>query len=186
MEIKLGISNKHVHLTEDVHNMLFDEKITVKKELNQLGEFASDQTLTLIGPKGSIERVRVLGPFRKYDQVEISKKDAITLGFKDVPVRQSGELEDALEITLKTEKAEVVVKGLIIAGRHVHINNADCDKYGLYNGDKVKLIIGGEKSGTIDAVVKAADTGYFEAHLDTDDACAFLLENDQVVELIKC
>ncbi len=186
MEIKIGISNKHVHLTKETFEMLFDGEITVKKELKQIGEFASNQTLTLVGPGGQIENVRVVGPFRAYNQVEISKKDSFALGYKNVPVRQSGDLDGAEEITLKTDKAEVTINGCIIAGRHVHVNTNESEKLGLYHNDKVKLIIGGEKSGVINAVVKVSDTGVFETHLDTDDACAFLLNNDQVIELEKC
>lgn len=185
MKVNIGISNKHVHLTEEVYNLLFDEEISVKVHLKQGGEFASNSTLTLVGPKGSLERVRVLGPFRSYSQAEISKKDARDLGINP-PVRQSGELDDAATVILKTEKAEVEIKGAIIAGRHVHVNSSDCEKLDLYNGDKVFLRIEGDKSGVIDAVVKVNDTAFFEAHLDTDDAAAFLLDNDSVLELEKC
>ena len=102
-KISIGISNRHVHLTKEVYEMLFDEQIVVDKNLNQPGEFASVQTLTICNGEQEIKNVRVLGPFRDYNQVEISRKDALNLKLNP-PVRASGDVFDASVITLKTDK----------------------------------------------------------------------------------
>lgn len=185
MEYKVNarISNRHVHLTKETYELLFDEEITKRNDLNQIGEFASNQTLTIRNGDKVINNVRVLGPFRTYNQIEISKKDARTLGLNP-PVRRSGDLKDSLNITLETNKNSIEIKGLIIANRHVHINTLDKDKYGVENGQKVKIKIDGDKSGIIDAEIKISDNGYYELHLDTDDANAFLLEDNDEVTMI--
>lgn len=185
MEYKVNarISNRHVHLTKETYEMLFDEEIMKRNDLNQIGEFASNQTVTIRHGDKVINNVRVLGPFRTYNQIEISKKDARTLGLNP-PVRRSGDLKDSLNITLETNKNSIEIKGLIIANRHVHINTLDKDKYDVENGQKVKIKIDGDKSGIIDAEVKISDNGYYELHLDTDDANAFLLEDNDEVTMI--
>ena len=132
MKIKVGVSNRHVHLTEEVYRILFkDVKMEVVKELSQPGEFASNLFVTLKTEKNTIERVRVLGPLRKYNQVEISKTDSYTLGLKP-PVRMSGDLENSETITLVTENGEVTLENsCIIAARHIHATKEDYEKYNL-------------------------------------------------------
>jgi len=182
-DVNIRVSNRHVHLRKETYDMLFEEPIEKKYDLNQIGEFASNQTLTIrLGDK-IIEKVRVLGPFRKYDQVEISKRDARLLGVNP-PVRASGDLEDALEITLETEKASVIVKGLIIANRHVHMSYDDAKKYGVVDKQKVNIKIDNDKAGIVLAEVKVSDTGYYEVHFDTDDANAFLIEDNDKAKMI--
>lgn len=182
--INARISNRHVHLTKDIYDLLFDEEITKRNTLNQVGEFASNQTLTIKNGDKKIENVRVLGPFRTYNQVEISKRDARCLGVTP-PVRSSGDLKDSGIITLETKKGSVVINGLIIANRHVHMNFSDAKKFGVKNMDKVRIKVEGDKSGIMDALVKVSENGYFELHIDTDDANAFLLEdNDKVMMII--
>jgi len=181
--INVGISNRHVHLTKEVYDMLFDEEISKKNDLKQLGEFASNQTLTIrVGDK-KIEKVRVLGGFRTYNQVEISKRDARTLGVNP-PVRRSGDLIDSLNVILETDKNSVEIQGLIIANRHVHMNYEDAQNYGVKNGQIVQIKVPGEKSGIMDAEIKISENAYFELHIDTDDANAFLLNNDDKVTMI--
>ena len=182
-KVKARVSNRHVHLTKEVYDKLFDEEITIRNNLNQIGEFASNETLTIrVGDK-KIENVRVLGPFRPYNQIEISSLDARTLGVNP-PVRRSGDLSDSSNVTLETSKGSITVNGLIIANRHVHVNTKDASKYGVADGDMVKVKIDGEKSGIIDVMVKVSDNGFYELHLDTDDANAFLLNDGDEVTLI--
>ncbi len=181
--LKVQISNRHVHLTKEVYYKLFNEEISKKRDLNQVGEFASNQVLTIKNGDKEIENVRLVGPFRPYNQVEISKRDARLLGLNP-PVRRSGDLADSLNITLKTDLGEVEVKGLIIANRHIHMTKADSIKYNVQDREIVQVKISGEKSGIIDAEVKISDNGYYEMHIDTDDANAFLLENNSDVTMI--
>ena len=183
MKVSIGVSNRHVHLTKEVYDMLFDEEITKKNDLNQIGEFASNQTLTIKNGDKEIKNVRVLGAFRNYNQVEVSKRDARSLGLNP-PVRRSGDLDDSLNITLVTDKASVEVKGLIIANRHVHMTPDDAKKYGVVNEQMVQIKVPGEKSGIMDAEVKISDNGYYELHIDTDDANAFLLQDNDKVTMI--
>lgn len=182
-DINARISNRHVHLTKETYELLFDEEISKKYDLNQIGEYASNQILTIRNGDKIIENVRVLGDFRKYNQVEISRRDARILGVNP-PVRRSGDLEDSLYITLETKKGSVEVKGLIIANRHVHINTTEAAKYGVTDKQIVKIEIPGDKSGIVDAEVKISDNGYYELHVDTDDANAFMLEDNDKVKLI--
>lgn len=182
-DINIRVSNRHVHLTKEVYDKLFNEEIDIRNSLSQIGEFASNKTVTIKNGDRKIENVRVVGPFRSYNQVEISKRDARLLEVNP-PVRKSGDLEDSLEITLETDINKIEVNGLIIAKRHVHMNKEDADKYGVLDGQIVGLKIDGDKSAILDAEVKISDNGVFEAHIDTDDACATLVEDNDKVKMI--
>ncbi len=182
-KIKVGISNRHVHLTKEIYDLLFDGELEKRNDLNQVGEFASTKTLTIkVGDK-EIPNVRVLGPLRQYNQIEISKKDARTLGVNP-PVRRSGDLEDSLTVTLVTPKNRVEVKGLILACRHVHMNFADAKKFGVKNQQMIAVKIDGDRSGIIDAEVKVSENGFLELHVDTDDGNAFLLDDKSEVTML--
>lgn len=185
MKINVGVSNRHVHLNPDDYRLLFgDIPLTKRNDLNQPGMFASELTVTITGPKRSIDNVRVLGPLRSYTQVEVSKTDSYTLGI-DPPVRNSGELDDASEITITGEKGSITRKAAIIAARHIHLDKKIREEKGLIGVDKVSIKIPGEKSGIIDNVwLKDSEEAYFEIHLDTDDANAFLLKQNDEVEII--
>lgn len=185
IKVQVGVSNRHVHLTKEVYEKLFDEDLTVKYKLNQIGEFASNQTLTLKTDKDIIENVRIIGPLRSYNQVEISKSDAYSLGLNP-PIRTSGDLNNSETITLvNNDKSVTIENSCIIANRHIHMNSDKAKELGVANNQIVKVKIDGEKSGVIDAYIKISDTGYFELHLDRDDANAFLLNNGDEVEIIK-
>ena len=183
MKIKVGISNRHVHLTEEVYKILFkDTKMEVVKPLSQTGEFASNLTVTIKTEKNKIERVRVVGPLRKYNQVEISKTDAYTLGLNP-PVRMSGDLDNSETITIVTENAEVTLENAcIIAARHIHATKEDYEKYNL--SDIMKAYVEGEKRGVMGNIeVKCHDSFVFELHIDTDDANAFMLKSGDELEI---
>ena len=180
--IKVRISNRHAHLTKEVYDILFDEEITKRNDLSQIGEYATMETLTIRNGNKIISNVRVVGPCRSYNQIEISKKDARVLELNP-PVRRSGDLSDSLNITLETDKGKIEVKGLIIANRHVHMNESDANKLGVKDRDIVKVKIDGIKSGIIEAEVKVTKNGVLELHVDTDDANAFLLEDYDEVTL---
>ena len=184
IKVQLGISNRHLHLTKEVYEMLFDEELTIKKELVQPGEFASNQTVTIKGPKGEIANVRILGPFRSYNQVEVSRHDARSLGVNP-PVRKSGDLSGSENITVIGPKGSIdLTESCIIANRHLHMSTEEASKYNLKNDQKVKVVIPGDKSGIIDAYAKITDNGARELHLDTDDANAFLLAGTEELDII--
>lgn len=187
MKISVGVSNRHIHLCESDYKKLFGDKdFSVKKELSQDGEFASNLTLTIKGCKGSIENVRVIGPLRERTQVEISLTDAYKLGVNP-PVRMSNDFNKADDIMLSSELGEVLSKNTcIIANRHIHVNTKEQEKYNLHHGDIVKVRVFGVRGGTLDnVIVKAKDNYNLELHLDTDEANAFALKNGDIVEILE-
>lgn len=186
MRIKLGISNRHVHLNNEDYKILFGEiPLTKRNDLNQPGMYACNETVSIKGEKRSYDNVRVLGPLRNYTQVEISKTDAYYLGVNP-PVRNSGDLEGASLITIIGPCGEIERNAAIIASRHIHVDKNIRKEHDLEGIEKVSVRIFGEKGGIIDNVyLKDSDEAYFELHLDTDDGNAFLLQQDDEVEIIK-
>ena len=185
MKITVGVSNRHIHLTSvDYKILLGDIPFKKRNDLNQPGMFASELVVTLKGSKRSIENVRVLGPFRNYTQVEISKTDAYYLG-TNPPVRNSGDVENAGDITIIGPNGTINTNCAIIASRHIHVDKKIREEHGLIGIEKVSVKIPGEKSGIIDNVyLKDSEEAYFELHLDTDDANGFLLNQNDEVEII--
>lgn len=183
MKIKVGVSMRHVHLTEEDYNILFDEPISIKDKLNQPGQFSANQTVTLEKDDKELKNVRIIGPNRNYTQVELSRTDAYFFKMNP-PVRTSGDLDDAEEIIIKTEKGKITRKAAIIADRHIHITKEDRKKFNLKK-DEYSIKIEGEKGGIISHVhIKEAPNSYFELHLDSDDANAFnIKQNDEVTIL---
>jgi len=185
MKIPVGISNRHVHLKEEIYNLLFDEEMTKRNDLNQPDEYATNQVLTIKTAKNKIDNVRILGPLRDYNQVEISKTDAYLLGINP-PVRRSGDLVSTPSITLIGPKGEVELNNaVIIAERHIHMTNAFALENDFYDDENINVRVFGEKPGIIEAKIKTGDEAYLELHLDTDDANAFLLKNGDEVEILK-
>jgi putative phosphotransacetylase len=174
--IPLGVSNRHIHITRMTFSKLFGEGAELKifRELYQTGEFASKQQVTLVGSRmRAIENVRILGPFRDYDQAEISLTDAIGLGIKP-PVRNSGDLQDAAPLTLAGPRGSVFLEACaIIASRHIHMPPDDAPLYGVRDGSLCRVRIGGVKSTIFENVLIRVREGYkLQMHLDTDDANA--------------
>ena len=183
-EINIGISNRHVHLTKETYELLFDDEMHVERNLSQKGQFVSDKMVTLIANGYVKENVKVLGPFRNYNQVEISHHDALLFKLNP-PVRASGDLDGAEMITLKTAKNEITIPACIIAQRHVHISPEEAQKYHLMDKQSVFIKLKGQKRGMVEAFIKITNDAVLEAHLDTDDANAFLLNNgDKGIMLI--
>ena len=183
-KVSMNISARHVHLTKEAHAKLFDHDLTVRNPLNQVGQFAANETVTVKTDKGGFENVRIIGPLRSYNQVELSMTDARKLGIKP-PVRKSGNLNGAEMVTIATEKGEITEACCIIADRHVHMNPAKAQELGVVDDEVLKLAIPGDKSGVIDVHAKVSDDGYYEVHLDTDDANAFLINPGDIGTLSK-
>lgn len=183
MKVKVGVSARHIHITEEDYKLLFDEEINVKKYLNQPGEFASDKKVTISNNEKSLIAT-IVGPFRTYTQVEMSKTDAHYLKL-EVPVKKSGDLEEAAEITISTEKGSIKRKAAIIPARHIHVTKEQREEFGLFK-DSYTIKVNGEKGGTFDNVtISESPKSYFEMHIDTDDANAFLINCEDEVEIIK-
>lgn len=186
MKVKIGVSARHVHLTEEHCHVLFGTQTMEKiKDLSQPGEFASNLKVTIKTDKDQIQNVRVLGPLRKYTQVEISKTDAFKLGINP-PVRESGNIEGSTPIIIMGPEGSLDLKeGCIIATRHIHLTRLDVIKYNLEGITKVSVKLFGPKGGIIDNVsLKVSDNYSFEMHLDTDDANAHLINQGDEAEII--
>lgn len=187
MKVKVGVSNRHVHLSKEDFEYLFGgDSLPVLKELSQDGEFASSLVVDIKTDKNVIKNVRLIGPFREKTQVEISITDAYFLGLKP-PVRMSNNLDEAIDVTLINGDKELLCKNsCIIANRHIHINTKNQDKYNLYDGEEVSVIVDGTRAGRLDKVfVKAKDNYNLELHLDMDEANAMNLKNGDEVEIVK-
>lgn len=184
MQVKIGVSNRHVHLTKEDFNYLFgDISLTKNQDLTQVGEYKSNMTVKLIGPKNEIDNVRIVGPFRDYTQVEVSKTDCFTLGI-NAPVRSSEDLKDAAVITICNNDKKITRPCCIVANRHIHINKKEQELYNLYK-PCYKVKINSEKGAILDNVfVKVEDNYKLELHLDTDDANANLVKTGDYAEII--
>jgi len=186
MEITVGVSNRHVHLNEENYKKLFgDAPLESIKYLKQPGQFSSNQKVTIKTTKDSIENVRILGPLRTYNQIEISKTDAFKLGLNP-PVRNSGNLAGSEKITLVGPNGEITLEeGCIIATRHIHINPSQMQEFGFDGLTKVKVKLNGEKGGIIDNVyLKIAENSFFELHIDTDDGNGHLVNQGDICTII--
>lgn len=188
MRIPVSISARHVHLCREDMDTLFGEgsELTVFKELSQPGQYASNEKVTIAGPRGSFEGVRVLGPLRGRSQVEISMTDARKLGVAP-PVRSSGDIDGSASVILIGPKGSIILQeGCIVAERHIHMSPSDAKFYGVSDLEKVMVKIHNAKGGTLDNVyVRVRDDFELDMHIDTDDANAFLIKNSDWVELVK-
>ena len=187
--IIVGVSNRHVHLTKEDLGILFgkDHELTHKKDLGQPGQFACEEMVVIAGPKGAIEKVRVLGPIRKATQIEISRTDSFKLGIK-ASVKESGDIENTPGIVIIGPKGTLVKdKGTIIAMRHIHMTPEDAKHYGVTNGQIVKVLCEKEGRKTIfdDVVIRVREDMALEFHVDTDEGNAALLNTGDYVYIVE-
>ncbi|MBR4671711.1 MAG: propanediol utilization protein [Bacilli bacterium] len=184
MKVILGISNRHVHLTEEDYKILFgNEPLNKVKDLVQPGQFSSDKKVSIKTEKRTIDNVRLLGPLRSYTQVEVSKTDSFSLGI-DPPVRNSGDLEGAAVVTIVGPMGEVTKPCCIIANRHLHINPAQRRELGLVGIDKINAKWVGEKTTIFeDVYIKESEDYTLELHLDTDDGNGALAKTGEEIEI---
>lgn len=185
-KIPLGISNRHVHLGGEDLATLFGNgaKLSRLRDLSQPGQFVSEQTVTLVGPKGVIEKVRILGPLRSRTQVEISVSDCFKLGIR-APIRDSGDLQGTARLTLVGPLGSVTLEGGIIAARHIHMHPRDAEVFGVQNGDRVNVRCAGPRAIIFSEVLVRVHESYrLEMHLDVDEANAASLANGDLLEIM--
>lgn len=186
-KVPVGISNRHIHLSPEHIETLFGPgyELTPTKDLSQPGQFACAEIVTLVGPKGSMEGVRVLGPARKATQIELAATDTFKLGVKP-PVRDSGEHEGTPGLEVVGPKGKVQLeRGVIIAARHIHMTPEDAKKYNLKDGDHVKVAVGGPRAGVFERVLIRVSPNYaLDMHVDTDEGNAFGLKNGEPLEVV--
>lgn len=186
MKVNIGVSARHIHLSEDDFNILFpNEELNIYKELSQYPNFASDKKVTLKNNDRIIENVRVVGPLRNETQAELSKTDCHYLSI-DAPVCNSGELEDAAEIEIINGDVSIFRSCAIIQNRHIHMSYEDAKNYGFTDDQIVRVKIDTKKGGIMDDVhIKLGDKFSIELQLDTDDANAFLVDENTVGEILN-
>lgn len=168
--IPVEISARHAHLSTDDAMTLFNEVLRPDRPLSQPGQFLSTARVRLIGPKGVMDNVAVLGPSRNVSQVEISKTDARTLGINP-PVRQSGDIKDTPGIILASPTGIVGLEsGVIIASRHIHMNTNDARRFGLKDKDMVDVRLDTERPMILENVlVRVSDDFKLAMHIDADE-----------------
>ena len=188
-EVMVEISARHVHVTKEDLETLFgaDYELTVKKELSQPGQYASNEKVKVVGTKGEFPAVSILGPCRKATQVEISLTDARSIGVV-APVRESGDIAGSGACKLVGPCGEVeLTEGVIAAKRHIHMNSAEAEAAGVTNGDVVSVEIPseGRKLTFGDVVIRVAD-GFVKAmHIDTDEANAAAMAPNATGTILK-
>lgn len=188
--IKTGVSNRHLHLSAADIESLFGKghELTPVKDLGQPGQFACDEKVILVGPKGAITGVRVLGPARKATQIEVSRTDSFTLGIKP-PIKDSGDHTDTPGLTIVGPKGTVVLNsGVMLAKRHIHMTPEDAEIFGVEDKDIVMVYAegAGTRKVVFDDVLVRVHSGYaLEFHVDVDEANAAVLNNDDPVYIVE-
>ncbi len=185
----VNVSARHCHLTPEAVETLFGKghKLTVHKWLYQEGQFAAKETLTLIGPRSRvISNLRILGPCRNLNQVELAYTDGIALGF-ELPLRSSGDIKGTLGCMLMGPSGFFEMQeGVIRALRHVHMSPEDASFYGVSAGGQMRLNIGGPCGLSLDKMLVRVDKSFkLEVHIDTDEGNACNLQPDTPCELSK-
>ncbi len=186
--IKVGVSARHVHLSQADLEALFGKghELTPKKMLMG-GQFAAEECVSVVSPSlRAIPSVRVLGPVRSQSQVEISRTDTFALKVSP-PVRPSGELKGSAPIALVGPKGSVYLnEGCIIANRHIHMPPSEADKYGIKDNDLVDVLIQNEKPTKFyDVQVRVREDFEPEMHIDTDDANACAIKQGDIVKILN-
>ena len=187
MKLPIALSNKHIHLSQADVDALFGQgyELTHKKDLSQPGQYACEEMVEVVGPKGST-KMRVLGPVRPESQVEVSLADARGLGIA-VPVRQSGDVEGTPGCKLVGPKGEVELeRGVIVAARHIHMSLEDVEKFGVKDKDIVSVQTTGERALLFNNVLVRANAAFaLEMHVDLEEGNAAGVKNGDLVELVK-
>ena len=183
-------SARHVHVTQETLEKLFGEgyQLTVKKELSQPGQYASNERVTVVGPKKEIANVSILGPCRKLNQVELSATDARSIGI-DAPIRESGDVAGSGACTLVGPAGKVELsEGVIVAKRHIHMTEKDAETFGVKNGEIVNVLVeNGNCRKTIfgDTVIRVSNSYALAMHVDTDESNAAACARAQMGTIVK-
>lgn len=186
--IPVGISNRHIHLSQGDLETLFGAgyQLTKTKDLSQPGQYACKETVIMAGPKGAVEKVRILGPVRSESQAEILQADCFKLGVT-APVKLSGDLAGTPGVTLIGPQGSVYLRrGLMIAQRHIHMTPEDAVNLGVRDGERVTIQIEGLRGGTYtNVVIRANSASSLEFHVDTEEANAMGLTSASQITIVK-
>lgn len=186
-KVKLGISARHIHLSQDDFEKLFGVGAVLHpvKALGQPGQYASEERVDILTPKGAIHGLRILGPVRKQTQIELAPADARKIGLNP-PVRDSGDLAGTPGVTIAGPQGQVAIsEGVIIASRHIHLDTATAAELKVKDKALVKACIKGKRCVVFeDVLIRVRDDFMPEMHIDTDEGNACLAENEEMVEVI--
>ncbi|ARN74356.1 acetate/propionate family kinase [Oceanicoccus sagamiensis] len=188
LHIPIAVSARHLHLDKETFAALFGDKAepTHHADLSQPGQFACKEKVTLVGPRNRIEGVRLLGPLRNKNQIEVSRTDEYLLGV-DAPVRDSGRVKGSAPITLEGPVGSVRLnEGLICARRHIHMHPDDAERFGVEDKDEVEVAITGGPRDLVfcDVLVRVSHGYRLEMHIDTDEANAAELDRSSQGSLV--
>ncbi len=186
--IEVEASGRHIHLCQEHIDELFGpgHTLTRMKDLSQPGQYACEERVNIIGPKGTLKNVVVLGPARKETQVEVSLTDALILGVK-APIKESGNIDNTPGITISTPRATITVnKGVIVAKRHIHITPQDAAKFGVVDKEIVRAHIYGDRELIFDDVVMRVSPNFRTfMHIDYDEANACGFKKGTLCSIVK-
>ena len=186
--VPVGLSNRHLHVSREDLNILFGEgyELTKFKDLSQPGQYAANEKVDVVGPKGTLKGVRILGPTRNETQIEISITDGFILGVNP-PVRDSGDLAGSPGAKVVGPKGEVALeKGVIAAARHIHMHTTDAESFGVEDKEIVGVRVGGKRGMIFENVlVRVHPTYALEMHVDIDEGNASQIKNGDTLEVIK-
>lgn len=187
-QVPIGVSARHIHLSEEHVELLFGKgyALTEMKPLSQPGQYAANETVAVIGPKGTFNKVRILGPVRKQTQLEVSRTDAFTLGVNP-PVRESGNTKGSAGIKLQGPAGEVKIEeGVIVAARHIHFHTSDAERFGIADKQSLRVRFSGERGVVFENVVaRVSEQFALDMHIDTDEANAAGVKNGDRAEIIE-
>ncbi|MDY0324139.1 MAG: phosphate propanoyltransferase [Candidatus Carbobacillus sp.] len=187
--VPIGVSNRHIHLSQQDLDVLFGPgyMLHVLRPLSQPGQFAAEETVTVVGPKGEIHRVRVLGPVRSASQIELSRTDTYMLGI-DAPLRLSGDIKGTPGARVIGPKGQMILeRGVIVAKRHIHMHPDDARRFEVHDHEVVRVLVGtpGERRVIFDdVIVRVHSTFALDFHIDVDEANAAGVKTGDVGEIL--
>ena len=186
--VEVEVSARHVHLSQEHVEFLFGPGATLtnKRPLSQPGQFLAEQRVTLIGPKGTKERVAVLGPVRSATQVELSQSDAMALGVK-APLRESGDVKGSGAITIQGPCGTLELKeGAIVAHNHIHVTAPDSIRFNLKDGQRVSVALMTERPVVFkDVIIRVSSHFSSKMHIDVDEAYAAMVHGITLGKIIR-
>lgn len=185
--IPIGVSARHIHLSQADVVALFGEgyELSNFKDLSQPGQFAAQETVAIVGPKGQFDKVRILGPIRPQTQIEVSRTDAFTLGIHP-PVRESGNIEGTPGLRVIGPHGEVTLEqGVIVAARHIHLHTSDAKQWGIQDKQLLRVHMRGERPLVFeDVIARVSDQFALDMHIDTDEGNAAGVKTGDKAELL--
>lgn len=187
-QVPVGVSARHIHLSKEHVELLFGSgaELTEMKPLSQPGQFAANETVEVIGPKGSFPKVRILGPARSRTQLEISRTDAFAIGVP-APVRESGNTVGTPGITVKGPAGQIdLEEGVIVAARHIHFHTSDAEKWNIQDKQLLNVRLSGERGLVLENVIARVSPDFaLDMHIDTDEANAAGAKTGDIAEIIE-